>query len=85
MHLEFAKEEVVSKSRKIVVDAGEEESRSSGVGALLDEARARAAGERELSSSTKTAHYEAASMGQSPYVSLPGMGIVVLSKTGWGC
>lgn len=51
----------------------------------LDEARARAARERDRSSSTQTAHYAAASLGQSPYVSLPGIGIMILQKSSWGC
>lgn len=52
---------------------------------LLDRARARAARERDLSTSTQTAHYAPASMGQSPYVSVPGVGTVVLRKCAWGC
>lgn len=53
---------------------------------LLDRARARAARERDLSTSAQTAHYAPASLGQSPYVSLPGVGgTVVLRKCGWGC
>ena len=52
---------------------------------LLEEARARTARERDLSSTTQTAHYAAASLGQSPYVSLQGVGIVTLRRGGWGC
>ena len=52
---------------------------------LLDRARARAARERDLSTSTQTAHYAPASLGQSQYVSLPGVGTIVLRKCGWGC
>lgn len=52
---------------------------------LLKEARVRTARERDLSSTTQTAHYAAASLGQSPYVSLPGVGVVIVQKTGWGC
>lgn len=52
---------------------------------LLGKARARVAREKDLSTSSHTAHYAPASLGQSPYVSLPGMGTVVLRKCGWGC
>lgn len=52
---------------------------------LLEEARLRAAEERELSSTTETAHYAAASMGQPAYVSVRGMGTVVLRRGGWSC
>jgi len=52
---------------------------------LLEEARSRAADERNLSATTKTAHYAAASMGQPPYVSLSGVGVVVLRRGGWSC
>lgn len=52
---------------------------------LLEAARDRIAEERDLSSSNDTACYVAASMGQSPYVSLPGVGIIVVQKNGWGC
>lgn len=52
---------------------------------LLEEARARTVRERDLSSTTQNAHYAAASLGQSPYVSLQGVGIVTLRRGGWGC
>lgn len=52
---------------------------------LLEEARSRAADERNLSATTETAHYAAASMGQPPYVSLSGVGVVVLRRGGWSC
>lgn len=52
---------------------------------LLEEARLRAAEERDLSSTTETAHYGAASMGQPAYVSVPGVGVVVLRRGGWSC
>ena len=52
---------------------------------LLEEARLRAAEERGLSSTTQNAHYAAASLGQSPYVAVPGIGVIVLRKCGWGC
>lgn len=52
---------------------------------LLEVARLRAADERDLSATTETAHYAAASMGQPPYVSLSGVGVVVLRRGGWSC
>jgi hypothetical protein len=52
---------------------------------LLEEARLRAEEERNLSSTTENAHYAAASLGQPPYVSLPGVGIVMLRRGGWSC
>lgn len=52
---------------------------------LLEEARLRAAEERDLSSTTQNAHYAAASLGQRPYVSVPGVGVVVLRRGGWSC
>lgn len=52
---------------------------------VLEEARSRAAEERDLSATTETAHYSAASMGQPPYVSLAGVGVVVLRRGGWSC
>ena len=52
---------------------------------LLEEARLRAADERDLSATTETDHYAAASMGQPPYVSLSGVGVVVLRRGGWSC
>lgn len=53
---------------------------------LLDKARARVAREKDLSTSVQTAHYAPASLGQSPYVSLPGVGgTVVFRRCGWGC
>ena len=51
----------------------------------LEEARARMARERDLSSTTQTAHYAAASLGQPSYVSIRGVGSVILRKEGWGC
>ena len=52
---------------------------------LIEAARNRISEERRLSSSSGTACYAAASLGQSPYVSLPGVGIIVVQKSGWGC
>ena len=52
---------------------------------LLDKARTRVAREKDLSTSTQTAHYAPASMGQSPYVAMPGVGTAVFRKCGWGC
>ena len=52
---------------------------------LLEEARSRAEEECNLSISTKNAHYAAASLGQLPYVSVPGVGVVLLRKGGWSC
>lgn len=57
----------------------------SGTKNLLEEARLRAADERDLSATTGTAHYAAASMGQPPYVSVSGVGVVVLRRGGWSC
>ena len=52
---------------------------------LLEMARLRAEEERNLSATTQNDHYAAASLGQPPYVSVPGVGVVVLRKEGWGC
>lgn len=52
---------------------------------LLEAARSRSSEERGLSSTTETSYYVAASLGQVPYVSLPGVGTVVLRKGGWSC
>lgn len=52
---------------------------------LLEEARLRSEEERDLSSTTQNAHYAAASLGQLPYVSVPGVGVVVLRRGGWSC
>ena len=53
---------------------------------LLDRVRARAEREHDISRSTQTPHYAAASIGQSPYVALPDCGIIVVQrKCGWGC
>jgi hypothetical protein len=53
---------------------------------LLDRVRARVEQEHDISRSTQTPHYAAASIGQSPYVALPGCGVVVVQKKcGWGC
>lgn len=52
---------------------------------IVEEARARVRRERELSTSTRTDCYAAASLGQLPYVSLPGVGVVVVEKRSWGC
>lgn len=52
---------------------------------LLEEARLRAAEERNLSATTETVYYAAASLGQPPYVSLPNVGTVVLRRGGWSC
>lgn len=60
------------------------EALSEGSG-LLDEARRRTDRERRLSDPVHAAHYAAASLGQSPYVALPDVGIIVLRKGGWGC
>jgi hypothetical protein len=52
---------------------------------LLELARMRRAREVQLSDSIHTPHYAAASLGQSPYVALPNVGIIVLRRKGWGC
>lgn len=52
---------------------------------LLDRARKRTDREKRLSDPVHAAHYTAASLGQSPYVALPNVGIIVLRKSGWGC
>ena len=53
---------------------------------LLARVRARAEQEHDISRSTRTPHYAAASIGQSPYVALPNCGIIVVQKKcGWGC
>jgi hypothetical protein len=53
---------------------------------LLERVRARAEQEHEISRSTHTPHYAAASLGQSPYVALPNCGVIVVQhKCGWGC
>lgn len=61
------------------------EDDSSSKQGLLDKARARVAKEKVLSTSTQTAHYAPASMGQSPYVAMPGVGTAVFRKCAWGC
>ena len=60
------------------------EASSEGTG-LLDKARKRTDREKRLSDPVHAAHYTAASLGQSPYVALPNVGIIVLRKGGWGC
>jgi hypothetical protein len=58
----------------------------SGDRGLLARVRARTEQEHEISRSTLTPHYAAASIGQPPYVALPDCGaIVVQRKCGWGC
>jgi len=52
---------------------------------LVDLARMRRVREVKLSDSIHTPHYTAASLGQSPYVALPNVGIIVLRRKGWGC
>lgn len=52
---------------------------------LLSRARARTQLEHDLSLDADTAHYAAASLGQSPYVALPNVGVIVVQKSGWGC
>jgi len=55
-------------------------------GGLLDRVRMRAEQEHEISRSTLTPHYAAASIGQSPYVALPNGGVIIVQrKCGWGC
>lgn len=51
----------------------------------LERARKRVDREKRLSDPVHAAHYAAASFGQSPYVALPNVGIVVVSRSGWGC
>jgi hypothetical protein len=53
---------------------------------LLARVRARAEQEHDFSRSTRTTHYAAASIGQSPYVALPDGGVIAVQrKCGWGC
>jgi hypothetical protein len=53
---------------------------------LLVRARARTEQEHSISLSTDTRHYTAAALGQTPYVALPGCGVIVVQrKGGWGC
>ena len=52
---------------------------------LLDRARARVEREKDLATSTEAAHYAPASLGQSPYVAVPGVGTIVYRKCQWGC
>jgi hypothetical protein len=60
--------------------------RSSDEGGLLARIRSRAKQEQDISRSTRTPHYAAASIGQSPYVALPNCGVIVVRrKCGWGC
>jgi hypothetical protein len=55
-------------------------------GGLLARVRLRAKQEQEISRSTRTPHYAAASIGQSPYVALPNCGVIAVQrKCGWGC
>ncbi len=67
------------------VDARRDQDDLSETKRLLEEARRRAAEERDLSSTTETAHYAAASMGQPAYASVRGVGVVVLRRGGWSC
>lgn len=60
------------------------EASSEGSG-LLDRARKRTDREKRLSDPVHAAHYAAASLGQSPYVAIPNVGIIVVQKSGWGC
>ena len=58
----------------------------SGSRGLLARVSARAEQEHDISRSTRTPHYAAASIGQSPYIALPNCGIIVVQrKCGWGC
>lgn len=53
---------------------------------LLAQARARVEQEQGLLRSTRTPHYAAAALGQTPYVALPNCGIIIVQKkNGWGC
>lgn len=52
---------------------------------LVQAVRARILRERVVSSSNGTDSYAAASLGQSPYVSLPNVGIVIVQRRDWTC
>jgi hypothetical protein len=69
---------IVADVRQWPIDLSAKES-------LLDRARIRVAREKDLSTSVTTAHYAPASLGQTPYVALPGVGTVVFRRCGWGC
>lgn len=60
------------------------EASSDGSG-LLERARKRTDREKRLADPVHAAHYTAASLGQSPYVALPNVGIIVVQRSGWGC
>lgn len=63
-------------------EALEESSNDQG---LLSKARVRTQREHDLSLDADTQHYAAASLGQSPYIALPNVGVIVVQKSGWGC
>lgn len=66
-------------------DGAAQEPNNAPTQSLLDKARSRAKREKDLSTSTRTVHYGPASLGQTPYVALPGVGTVVYRRCGWGC
>jgi hypothetical protein len=88
----IAQEEVVSKADREggtscteTTMIGPTEVRQT-IAGWLARVRARAEREHEISRSTLTPHYAAASIGQFPYVALPDCGaIVVQRKCGLGC
>lgn len=83
--LGYVREEILPQSQGSVAEVRQDKDDLPMRKSLLEEARARTARERDLSSTTQTAHYAAASLGQSPYVSIQGVGIVTLRRGGWGC
>ena len=41
--------------------------------------------EHRLSDEVHAAQYAAASLGHTPYVALPNVGVIVVQRRGWGC
>ncbi|CAA9481797.1 MAG: hypothetical protein AVDCRST_MAG12-1553 [uncultured Rubrobacteraceae bacterium] len=58
---------------------------SSGNPGLIELARARMSREHRLSDEVHAAQYAAASLGHTPYVALPNVGVIVVQRRGWGC
>ena len=58
---------------------------SSGSPGLVELARARMSREHRLSDEVHAAQYAAASLGHTPYVALPNVGVIVVQKRDWGC
>ena len=71
----------------VILDFGRAAVNGRGLAAEVEDelARARVEREKDLATSTEAAHYAPASLGQSPYVAVPGVGTIVYRKCQWGC